>query len=538
MPLKNILFVQGRITVVNHLRKSLNICKSTNFSSQTNWVHHNQLFQRHPRLRLLEQQQCCNQTFHPLKHLLSYVTVSGLHRNSFVMSRLLYLSLIELEQGDREEQLEFGVRIFNQIGKPNVFSWNTMIRFFAAFDPVISLHYYMKMLAQEVVPDKYTFPFLLQACGASFNVGLVEQVHCHVLKLVLDHDLFVQNSLLNAYLICDSTIAAWSVFDEMPEKDIVSWTSLISGLVSLSNYSEALHVFKRLVVDDCGVKPNVVTVVSTMSACGSLGSINLTKCMHALLEKSGWLEHDVFLFNSLIDAYAKCGDLYNARKVLDDIQDIKRDLYSWTAIISGYAMHGCGLDALNMFSHMEQVSGLVPDAVTFVAILSACAHSGLVEEGLCVFESMNRKYQIEPDLRHYGCIVDLLGRAGMLERAYNIVENMPMEPNLAVLGSLLSGCRLHNNLEIGETVLRKIELLKEKGGAPVLLSNMYANENQWSKVVDIRKEMRGTMQGKPPGRSWIQVKDMLHEFVAGNETDPLTMELHMVLEGLEKLSGL
>ncbi|KAG8373488.1 hypothetical protein BUALT_Bualt11G0029400 [Buddleja alternifolia] len=386
------------------------------------------------------------------------------------MSPLWYLSLIELEQGDREEQLEFGFQIFNQIGKPNVFSWNTMIRFFAAFDPVISLHYFMKMLGKEVVPDNYTFPFLLQAYAASFDVGLVKQVHCHVVKLVLDHDLFVQNSFLNAYLICDSTIAA----------------------------CEALHVFKKLVVDDWGVKPNVATVVSTMSACGSLGFLNLTKCMYSLLEKAGWLELDVSLFNSLIDTYAKCGDLYNARKVLDDIRGI----------------------------------------LTYVAILSACAHSGLVEEGLCVFESMNRKYQIEPDLRHYGCIVDLLGRARMLERAYNIVENMSMKPNLAVLGSLLSGCRLHNNLEMGEAVLRKIELLKEKRGAPVLLSNIYANENQWSKVIDIRKEMRWTMQGKPPGRSWVQVKGVLHEFVAGDETDPRAMKLHMVLEGLEKLSGL
>ncbi|PIN11247.1 hypothetical protein CDL12_16156 [Handroanthus impetiginosus] len=443
------------------------------------------------------------------------------------MSRLLYMSLFDVEIDNGMGKSEFGDQIFNQIRKPNLFSWNTMIRYFAAFEAVTALNYYMKMLSQEMVPDKYTFPFLLQACGTSFDLGLVKQVHCHIVKLVFDRDLFVQNSLLNAYMICDSTIDGWSVFDEMPEKDVVSWTSLISGLISQSNYSEAIYVFRKLMADDCHSRPNVVTFMSMVSACGSLGSMDLTKCLHGLLEKAGWLELYVSVVNSLIDAYAKCGNLCYARKVFDDIQNVERDLYSWTSVISGYAMHGRGHDALSMFSRMEQVSALDPDAITIVAVLSACAHSGLVEEGLCIFESMSAKYRIEPDIRHYGCI-----------RAYNIVENMPIEPNLAVLGSLLNGCRLHNNLELGEAVLRKIKLLKERGGAPVLLSNMYANENQWSKVIHIREEMRGRMHGKPSGRSWIQVKDEVHEFVAKNETDPQAMELHMVLEGLEKVSWL
>ncbi|KAK4430419.1 Pentatricopeptide repeat-containing protein [Sesamum alatum] len=187
------------------------------------------------------------------------------------MSRLLYLSLIELKGSNGMEKLEFGVQIFNQIGKPNLFSWNTMIRFFAVFDPVIALNYYIQMLSRELVPDKYTFPFVLQACGAGLDLGSVKQLHGHVVKLVLDDDLFVQNSLLNAYIICRSDADAWSVFNEMPEKDIVSWTSLISGLVSQCSYSDALSLFKKLLSDDRQPQPNVVTVVSTMSACGSLG---------------------------------------------------------------------------------------------------------------------------------------------------------------------------------------------------------------------------------------------------------------------------
>ncbi|KAL6575399.1 hypothetical protein OROMI_012684 [Orobanche minor] len=535
MPFKNLFLIRR----INSLPTSTNLCKTIRFSSQTqssNWIHHNQLFQRHPRLQLIEEQ--CKITFHHLEQILSYIFVSGLHQKPFVMSRLLYLSLIELEGGSGMGSSEFGVRTFNSMKKPNIFSWNTMIRFFAGRDHVIALRYYMRMLRQEIFPDKYTFTFLLQACGASFDLGLVQQVHCQTLKLVSGDSLFVKNSLLSAYLDCDSELNARLLFDEMPDRDIISWTCLISGLISQSNHSKALLVFRDLLADDCQTRPNIVTIISTMSACACLGSADLTKCLHSYLEKAGWLQLDVSVVNSLIDAYAKCGDLCHMTKVFSNYQTSKWDLYSWTAMVSGYAMHGQGLDALKIYSQMEQEYKLIPDAVTFVAILSACAHSGLVKEGLCIFESMIRKYKIEPDLKHYGCIVDLLGRAGMVKRAYNIVENMPMEPNLAVLGSLLHGCRLHSNLEFGKAILMRIEMLKEKGGTPVLLSNIYANENQWSEVIDIRKEMRERMKRKPPGRSWIQIKDFIHEFVAGDGSEPQSMELHMVLEGLEKLSRL
>ncbi|CAI9758157.1 unnamed protein product [Fraxinus pennsylvanica] len=316
----------------------LNLGRTIKFSSLTtssNWVHHNQLFQRHPRLRVLEEN--CS-TFHHFEQALSYIIVSGLHRNPFVMSRVLYLSLFELE-GDIKRKSEFGVQIFNQIEKPNIFSWNTVIRFFAecadSQNSVMALNYYMKMVRQEVVPDNYTFPFLVQACVAISDLGLVKQIHSHVFKLQLGSKLFVQNSLLSAYLVCGSSDDAWSLFDEMLEKDVVSWTALISGLVEQCNYREALHVFREMIAGNCQMQPNVPTMISTVSACGNLGSLDHTKCFHALLEKAGWLELDVAIANSLINAYAKSGSMKCSAKVFDEMQDSKRDLYSWTAVISG-----------------------------------------------------------------------------------------------------------------------------------------------------------------------------------------------------------
>ncbi|GER47088.1 pentatricopeptide repeat (PPR) superfamily protein [Striga asiatica] len=531
-------FLQTRVTFLSHLSPPSNLRKAIYFSScqtsSSDWARHNQLFQRHPKFRLLEEQ--CQKKPHLLQHLVSYVFVSGLHRNAFVISRLLYVSLI-----DPGANPELGVRIFHSTENPNIFSWNTAIRFFAGSDPPTSLRYYVEMLRRDSFPDRYTFTFLLQACGAVFDLGLVQQVHSHVLKLVPAQCSFVANSLLGAHLACGSELDARLVFDEMPERDVVTWTCMISGLVSLSNFVGAFLTFRDLILDNSQTRPNPITIISTMSACAGLGCTNLTKCMHSYLEKSGWLELNPSIVNSLMDAYAKCGDVCYFRKVFDSIRISERDLYSWTSIISGYAMLGLGPEALDMFLQMEKERKFIPDSVTFVAVLSGCAHSGLVKEGLLVFESMVTKYKIKPDLKHYGCVVDLLARVGLLKRAYGIVESMPMEPNLVVLGSLLNGCRLHNNLEMGRDVSRKIETLSERGGARVLLSNMYANERQWGEVMSIRKEAREMMtkkKGKPPGRSWIEIKDEVHEFVARNRSDSEAMELHVVLEGLEKLSRL
>lgn len=362
------------------------------------------------------------------------------------------------------------------------------------------------------------------------------KVHSHVVKLGFDEDLFVQNSFINACFVCGALSYAWQLFDEMSDRDVVSWTTLISGLMTWDCCVEAVNVFNQMMMDG-QMQPNEATMVSVLTSCGDLGSLDATKCLHGLLEKAGWVELDVSVRNTLIDAYAKCGSSDNAVKVFNDVDDLEKDLYTWTSIISGLAMNGRGRDAYECFARMDLDSGISPDAITFIAVLSACAHSRLVEEGLCIFVSMQEKYGIEPDLEHYGCIIDLLGRCGMLKRAYHVMKTMPIKPNLAILGSIVNACRLHNNMELAEVVSRKIELLSESyGGNTVLLSNIYADKNRWNEVIQIRKGMRAKIQVKPPGQSWIQIKDAVSKFVVGDKSHPQAKELYTTLEGLEGLA--
>ncbi|OVA01689.1 Pentatricopeptide repeat [Macleaya cordata] len=482
----------------------------------TNWVSDNKLFQKFPRLSLLEGEKC--KSLNQLNQLLSYIFVSGLHRNPFVMSRVIYTCVTGLEnEEDSEFKRNYGALIFSQIQKPNIFTWNTMIRAFSILgnssESIIAFQYYVEMLRKGFLPDKYTYPFLLQVCGSNSDLGFEKQVHSHAVVFGFITDLFVQNGLLNAYLVSGYVIDARKLFDEMTERDVVSWTTLISGFLGQGFYEECLLVFTEMMGDEFSVQPNVATVVSVMAACANLGSLDHTWSLHSYLEKSGWVEVDVSVRNSLIDAYSKCGSINCAGQIFHEIQFHRRDTCSWTAIIAGLAMHGFGKEAILFFSQMKRVELVPPDSITFIAVLSACAHAGLVDEGVQIFESMETEYGILPELKHYGCMVDLFGRAGLLEYAYNFMEKMPMEPNLAILGSLLSACRVHDNVKLGEAVLKKIELSCEyRGGSHVLISNMYANKNQWCEVVHVREGFRAEKRnGKPPGRSWIQVKGLVHE---------------------------
>ncbi|XP_017700781.2 pentatricopeptide repeat-containing protein At4g21065-like [Phoenix dactylifera] len=518
---KNLVIVLRATTSISRARLS-----SPAGDQTPPWISSNQIIQRHPRLLALETCDSPRQ----LQPILAYAIVSGLFRNPFVASRVLHSAVSSSPPPD----LAFASLIFSQMEKPNLFSWNAIIRALAASEdrsPSAAFSVYAEMLQRGTLPDKYTFPFLLKACRSSRDLCLGRLGHAHALVLDFVADPFVQTAIVRMYLSCGCLGDAHKAFDGMPHRDVVAWTAMISGLIDQGCHWEALEVLNEMRFSGLDASPNVATMVSAMSACANVGSLVHAKGLHSYVEKVG-LEGDVFIRNSLIDMYAKCGSIAHAVQVFHSMSE--RDLHSWTTLITGLASHGFGKEALDVFSQMQRM-GVVPDATTFVVVLSACSHAGLAVEGLEIFDSMERVHGVVPELKHYGCMVDLLSRAGLLDRAYKLVSSMPIEPNLAILGALLSACRIHDNLEIAELVSKKIKsICRYKGGVHVLLSNMYANKQQWNEVASIR-EMTGRDASKPPGWSWIEVRGVIHEFLVEDRSHPHYEEMHLVLHGLGKL---
>ncbi|GLU04864.1 hypothetical protein SLE2022_219930 [Rubroshorea leprosula] len=125
-----------------------------------------------------------------------------------------------------------------------------------------------------------------------------------------------------------------------------------------------------------------------------------------------------------------------------------KDEVSWTAIVSGYAQFGKADEKIDFFERMVAY-GLKPDGVTFIGVLSAYSRAGLLEKGYQYFESMVKEYEIVPIPDHYTCMIDLFSRTGRLEEARDFINKMPIHSDAIDWSTLLSSCRLHGNMEIG-----------------------------------------------------------------------------------------
>ncbi|KAF8370236.1 hypothetical protein HHK36_031727 [Tetracentron sinense] len=279
----------------------------------------------------------------------------------------------------------------------------------------------------------------------------------------------------NESTMCGDLEKACGLFDGICQRDRISWNVMIGGYTHMSHYKEALVLFRKM--QQSNEEPNEVTFLSILPACANLGALDLGKWIHAYIDKNFSKSTNTSLPTSLIDMYAKCGNIKAALQVFDSAKP--RSLASWNAMISGLAMHGHADMSLRLFSEMTE-EGYEPDDITFVGLLAACSHAGLVEVGRQYFDTMIRKYKISPKVHHYGCMIDLVSRAGLFDEAEALMKNMEMKPDGAIWGSLLQACRVHGNVELGEFVARQLfELEPKNPGGYVLLSNIYAGAGRW-----------------------------------------------------------
>ncbi|KAJ0976565.1 hypothetical protein J5N97_012039 [Dioscorea zingiberensis] len=458
--------------------------------------------------------------------------------NNFYLSKLLSLYV-------HYDLLDAARLLLDAAKKPNTLVWNILLKAYAdhgLFSDALSL--FQRMRRSGVPPDCYTFPFLLKACEILF-IG--SSIHALVMKLGLEANLHAQNSLLGVYCRCCCVEDAQKVFDEMAERDVVSYTALVSGYAKVGMLESAMELFELIPERDVvswgamisgfaqngfpeealflfqemqrfgGVALSEVALVSAISSCASLGLRSLGLWLHAFMIRHG-IDVSAFTGTALVDMYGKCGDLDCAIQVFQSMNE--KSVATWNSMIGVLAVNGSVLKALSVIEEMVD-GGIMPNSVTLSNVLSVCRHGGLVEEGRHYFKSWSREYGIVLNLDHYGCMVDLLGRAGCVDEAYRLIQSMPMEPNEVVWGALLGACKIHGNINLAEKALeRLVELDPENGGNYTLLSNMYAELGRWEDVERVRAMMRDGTVVKTRGCSSINLNSTIHEFSAGNESHP------------------
>ncbi|XP_043694013.1 pentatricopeptide repeat-containing protein At1g08070, chloroplastic-like isoform X2 [Telopea speciosissima] len=345
------------------------------------------------------------------------------------------------------------------------------------------------------IPDKYTFTFVITACSRNPTmVAYGKNVHGLVIKYGCESNIYVGNSLVNMYTIFRKIQDAHRVFDEMPKRDVVTWTSLVRGYANTGNlvtahklfdkmperndvswaviiagyvgsgrYNDALRHFNEMLSDD-KVKPNEAILVCVLSACAHLGALDQGKWVHVYIDKHG-VPQSSNISTALIDMYAKCGRIDSAYLIFSRMS--KRDVLTWTSLISGLSMHGLG----------------------------------------------------------------------KLERAFEVVKRMPIEPDAVIWRALLSACRIHGNVNFGERILDHIAQLdsSSQGEGYVLLSNLYASLGQWDKVTGLRNAMNMGGYEFRPGCSWIEIHGVMHEFLAADRLHPQIEEIHDKLNEVLKI---
>ncbi|GMY29324.1 pentatricopeptide repeat-containing protein At4g21065-like [Fagus crenata] len=466
----------------------------------------------------------CN-TLPKLAQTHTYILKLGLQNNPLVLTKFASTSS-DLHDIDYASSFIFSPDADTRLY--DTFLFNTIIRAYAqtTHSRDQALSFYNVMLDYGVLPNKFTYPFVLKACAGLGNLNLGKSVHGSAVKLGFDDDVHVQNTMVHMYCCCNGGINyAQKVFDEMPKLDSVSWSAMIGGYVRLGWSSDAIGLFRKMQM--AGVRPDEITMVLVLSACTDLGAFELGKWVESYIEKEK-VQKNVELCNALIDMFAKCGDVDKALKLFRDMNE--RTIVSWTSVIVGLAMHGRGLEAVSLFEEMIG-AGVAPDDVAFIGLLSACSHSGSVENGRKYFDLMIKRFKIVPKIEHYGCMVDMFCRAGLVKEALEFVQKMHIEPNPIVLRTLISACRAHGELKLGESITKQLirnEPMHESNY--VLLSNIYAKMSHWEKKTKIREVMDKKGIKKIPGSTMIELDSKIYEFVAGDKSHRQYKEIYEMVD--------
>ncbi|MCL7024278.1 hypothetical protein MKW94_013719 [Papaver nudicaule] len=325
---------------------------------------------------------------------------------------------------------------FEEIQIKDVVSWNCIITGCSKQGlpgSSLALELFYQMRKEDTSPNSFTLAGVFTSASNLSSASVGKQAHCLSIKTPNCSDVFVGSSLLNMYcksgLVCD----ARKVFEEMPEKNFVSWASMISGYASVRNAVEALELFKlmRLEEEEQGLNEFVFT--SVLSSLSSPELVENGRQIHCLGIKVGMLSF-VSVGNALVTMYAKCENLDCALDIFESLSD--KNSITWSAMITGYAQSGDSSMALQYFSKM-QLTGFRPSEFTLVGILNACSDVTAIREGKQVHCYL-AKLGFESHLYIRTALINMYAKCGVINDAWKCFDQL-QEPNAALWSSMIGG---------------------------------------------------------------------------------------------------
>lgn len=416
-------------------------------------------------------------------------------------------------------------RMFHRLPDPDVVSWSVLIGLYNQLGhDQEALQVFEEMKQEDIGPDEATFICILQTCSRGASLDQVKQIHCLIMDSGLESDSVVGNTIVDMYAKRGNFEDACLVFDRLPQRDVVTWNAIITGYAQHGRYQEVIMLFEKLQQE--GTEPNQVTLVCILKACASMAAFHKGKQIHARFLQKGF-ELDAFAGSALIDMYMSCGSLEDAQAVFYSLP--KQHIVPWNSLLAGYAQLNEYLLAIQCFEDIDQ-AGLKPNNVTFLCLLSACSHAGLVKQGCLYFKFMRREYSTAISLEHHNSMVGLLSHAGYLNEAEELLESLQFPSNVVGWTSLLSSCRKHGNVEIGQRCFERVVTLDEIGtGAYALMSGVYIKAGLWKDAERLEELRKCANMWKKPARAYIEVENKVHEFTVGDDKHSHINEIHTKL---------
>jgi pentatricopeptide repeat protein len=330
---------------------------------------------------------------------------------------------------------------FDRLPDRNAAAWAALIAGYADHGHTLhSLQLFQQMQEEGLKPDKVTYLCVLNAVSLLEAAEDGNLIHDRLVRDSLDRDIVIGNTLIDMYAKCNKLGDARRVFDGLPWRDIVSWGAVITGCVHCGDGAAALELYEEMEME--GEKPEKSTYLCILRACGSVGALEEGNVVHEKIVRQ-CLDSDPVISNTLVDMYAKCGEIKDAEKVFRGL--CSKDVVSWNAVLAGHALHG-NYGVVRQYLQDMESYGLNPDDRTYTSILASCGHAGALQECLDFFNAMDG---VDPCLEHFNCVIDVFARFGCLTDAEEILQSIPSSPDSTSWVSLLSSCKVHGDPRTG-----------------------------------------------------------------------------------------
>ncbi|XP_054800745.1 putative pentatricopeptide repeat-containing protein At5g52630 [Prosopis cineraria] len=401
-----------------------------------------------------------------LAHLIqSYAQTRELNKGKQLHAQLIrgayplctFLTNHLINMYSRSGELGYAMKLFDKMPQRNVVSWTAMISGFSQnrrFGEALNTFCLMRNVGEALT--QFAFSSVLRACVSHGSVELGTQLHSLAMKCGFSNELFVGSNLADMYSKCGIMHEACKVFNEMPYKDQVLWTSLIDGYVKNGDCEEALLAYKKMVINDIVIDQHVLC--STLSACSALKFSHLGKSLHSTIVKLGF-ELDTILVNVIIDMYSKYQDMESALKIFQ-IDSHYRNIVSCTALIDGYVEMDQIEDALSTFVDLRR-QGIEPNEFTFSSLVKGCANQAALEQGIQLHGQVV-KFNFDRDPYVASTLVDMYGKCGLFDHSTQVFEEIE-NPNNIAWNSLLGAFAQHG---LGRNAIETFNRMIDKGVRP------------------------------------------------------------------------